>query len=265
MELFLFALTLVAVIVAGLSSFIAWRLTRAEHARSEARVAALAEAIEAPGSGVEESPRPLHRVGSFRPDGHRPVEAAAARREPPASWETTPENAWQAPAAEPHGAEPRVVGLFGSEEAAEPRRWQVGPVAALVGVLALAFIGSLVMVTGGTPGAAATANATASAPLELLSLRHAQREGAMEITGLVRNPAAAAPTDRVTAVVFFFDATGGFLSSARAPLDFTRLSPGEESPFVVLAQPPAGVSRYRVSFRRDDGVVPHVDRREKSR
>jgi hypothetical protein len=257
MELFLFVLTLVAVTVAAIASGVAWRVARAEQARSEARVAALADAIDAPDTaGVQHGdPWQLHRVGSIRPEGHRrEVEAEAAGA-----------SAVEADAAYADHPEPRVVGLFGQSEAAEPRGWQVGPVAALVGVLALAFVGSLVMVTGGTSGATTAATAAAPAPLELLSLRHAQRDGVMDITGLVRNPTAAAPLDRVTAVVFFFDAGGSFLSSARAPLDFTRLSPGEESPFVVSATAPPGVSRYRVSFRRDDGVIPHLDRREKSR
>jgi hypothetical protein len=262
MELFLFVITLVSVATAGVASFVAWRMTRAERARSEARVAALAGAIDTPGlpdpPGDAEPSWALHRVGSVRP-GDRALrgETPATSREPqPVAADPLPDSA---------AAEPRIVGLFGATEAPEPTRWQLGPVTALVGVVALAFIGSLVMVTGGATRAAVPATAAAPAPLELLSLRHAQREGTTEITGLVRNPAGAATIDRVTAVVFFFDASGGFLASSRAPLDFTRLTSGEESPFVVVAQPPSGVSRYRVSFRRDDGVVPHVDRREKSR
>jgi hypothetical protein len=30
---------------------------------------------------------------------------------------------------------------------------------------------------------------------------------------------------------------------------------------VVAIDAPASVARYRVSFRTDDGVVPHIDRR----
>jgi hypothetical protein len=71
------------------------------------------------------------------------------------------------------------------------------------------------------------------------------------------------PQERLTAVVFFFDGQGGFLSSTRAPLDYRALAPGEESPFQLSAPAPPGVARYRVSFRRDEGaVVPHVDRRQ---
>jgi hypothetical protein len=61
--------------------------------------------------------------------------------------------------------------------------------------------------------------------------------------------------------VFLFDANGGFISSARAGVDFKRLGGGDESPFVVAMDAPSSVARYRVSFRTDAGIVAHVDRR----
>jgi len=63
------------------------------------------------------------------------------------------------------------------------------------------------------------------------------------------------------AVVFAFDRTGAFLASGRAALDFSALSPGDESPFVVNIANVADVARYRVTFRSGSGVVRHVDRR----
>lgn len=135
----------------------------------------------------------------------------------------------------------------------------------LCAVLAFWVIGRLVAprvdAHGGT---GATAAATAGpAALELVSLRHLQQDGTLTITGLVRNPYGGAAQERLTAVVFFFDNQGGFLSSTRAPLDFRTLSPGEESPFQLSAPAPPGVARYRVSFRREEGaIVPHVDRRQ---
>jgi hypothetical protein len=62
-------------------------------------------------------------------------------------------------------------------------------------------------------------------------------------------------------VVFLFDQQGTFVTSARAPIDFVKLTAGDESPFVVKVQAPKSVARYRVSFRTDDGTLPHVDRR----
>ena len=54
---------------------------------------------------------------------------------------------------------------------------------------------------------------------------------------------------------------GTFVTSSRANVDFLKLGAGDESPFVVSLDAPATVARYRVSFRTDDGVVPHIDRR----
>jgi hypothetical protein len=113
-------------------------------------------------------------------------------------------------------------------------------------------------------GAGAGANgAVTTTALELMSLRQEMQDGTLTISGLVRNPRGGVPQERLTAVVFFFDGQGGFLSSTRAPLDYRALAPGEESPFQLSAPAPAGVARYRVSFRRDEGaIVPHVDRRQ---
>jgi hypothetical protein len=85
----------------------------------------------------------------------------------------------------------------------------------------------------------------------------------LTIHGVVRNPHAGSTVDRLAAVVAFFDSTGTQLASGRAPLDFRTLALGDESPFQVTTTVPAGVTRYRVSFRRDEGtIVPHVDRRQ---
>ena len=58
-----------------------------------------------------------------------------------------------------------------------------------------------------------------------------------------------------------FDKSGTFVASGRAPLDFTTLQAGDESPFVVTIPNVSEVGRYRVSFRTDGGMLRHVDRR----
>jgi hypothetical protein len=78
----------------------------------------------------------------------------------------------------------------------------------------------------------------------------------------VRNPPSGAPVARLTAVVFAFNADGGFLASGRAIIEASALRPGGESTFVVSVPGAGAVGRYRVSFRADDRVVPHVDKRE---
>jgi hypothetical protein len=95
-----------------------------------------------------------------------------------------------------------------------------------------------------------------------MSLRHARDGEKLTITGLVLNPRQGAPAERVSAVVYVFDPDGVFLASGRAQVDYTKLEPGVESPFVVTVIAPGKIGRYRVGFRSQDGaVVGHVDRR----
>lgn len=100
-----------------------------------------------------------------------------------------------------------------------------------------------------------------TAPLELVSMRHARDGRTLTVTGLVRNPAEGAPLARVAALVFAFDRSGDFVASGRAALDLATLEPGDESPFVVTLTDLAEVGRYRVSFRTEAGPIRHVDRR----
>ena len=62
-------------------------------------------------------------------------------------------------------------------------------------------------------------------------------------------------------ILFAFDRSGAFVASGRAPLDFSALAPGDESPFVVNVPNVSDVARYRVTFRSGNGVVRHIDRR----
>ena len=99
-------------------------------------------------------------------------------------------------------------------------------------------------------------------PLELVSLRHLQQAQTLTVTGLVQNPRTGAPLSHVVATAFVFGPDGTFLASSRAPLDFTTLAPGDESPFVVTVPVTGAVSRYRIGFRGEDGrVIAHVDKR----
>jgi hypothetical protein len=111
--------------------------------------------------------------------------------------------------------------------------------------------------TDSTPAAAAPQ----SAPLELVSMRHAREGSKLTVSGLVRNPRTGGEAARIIAVVFAFDKDGTFVASGRAPLDFTTLEPGDESPFVVTIPNVSHVGRYRVSFRTETGMLRHVDRR----
>ena len=99
------------------------------------------------------------------------------------------------------------------------------------------------------------------APLELTSLAHERSGESLKISGLVHNPRAGRAYSDVAAVVFTFDRQGNYLSSGRSGLDFRQLPPGEESPFSITLPSAGAVARYRVSFRTDEAVIPHLDRR----
>ncbi len=152
--------------------------------------------------------------------------------------------------------------MFRSDAEASPwgRRIAAAAVVALVVAAAgYALIPRSNTVNADTSAAAASKQAP---PLELLSLRHSQEEKSLVITGLVQNPRAGAPLTNVIATAFLFGGDGTFLASGRAPLDFSKLAPGDESPFVLNVPVTGSVARYRVGFRGEDGrVIAHIDRR----
>ena len=82
----------------------------------------------------------------------------------------------------------------------------------------------------------------------------------MVISGLVRNPHGGRDPIAVGDRLHVRQA-GAFLASGRAPLDFPLLQPGDESPFTVTVPNSPAIGRYRVTFRTESGIVPHVDRR----
>jgi hypothetical protein len=99
------------------------------------------------------------------------------------------------------------------------------------------------------------------APLELVALGHEREGDRLIVRGVVRNPLAGQALGHLTAVVFVFGRDGEFLASGRSPIESSVLEPGVRSIFVVTIPHAASVERYRVSFRTEDRVMPHVDRR----
>jgi hypothetical protein len=235
--MFLLLVTLISMLLAAIMSVIAWRIAGDEQRRSDARVAALAAQIH----DVPTAPRGRPAV----------VDELELRR---------------ANAVSTSGE------LFATTQPRAGSRWAtvvgagvlvLGTAAALVVVLSR---GSTVGARGAgatvATGAAVAAQPTPAMPLELVALGHERDGDRLTVRGIVRNPGSGARMDRVTAVVFLFDRTGGFLASGRVAIEAAALRPGGASPF-VLTMPGAGeVGRYRVSFRTGDRVVPHVDRRD---
>jgi hypothetical protein len=224
--------TIVSLLLAVIMGVTAWRVAHEERRRSAARVAALAADIHAD--------LDLHA---------RPVSAPVA---PPSS----------AP-------------LFTARDESESGTRFAAALGAAVVVFA--SIGALVVVLGSAsrsqsvaaaPAAAAPSSsegvvAAPAVPLELVALGHTREGDHLMVRGVVRNPPSGALIDGVTAVVFVFNRDGGFIASGRAVIESPSLRPGGESAFTV-AVPAGDVSRYRVSFRTDDRIVPHVDRRDRA-
>jgi hypothetical protein len=208
-------------------SIVLFRLLREERRRSDARVAAL---IEASASAAPDE------------DIFRPRVTAI----------------WEMPAADVTG----VSEMFAAPEGSSPWGRRIAVAAGVAILVSTAGYVLLSRDTTMTDAAAQSAATAAAAPLELLSLRHSQQPGSLTITGLGQNPRSGVSRSRVTATAFLFAEDGTFLASGRAPLDFSTIGPGEESPFVVTVPVTGTVARYRVGFRGEDGrVIAHVDRR----
>ena len=233
--MFMVIVTLSSMLIAAIMSVIAWRIAGDERRRSEARVAVLAAEIH------EAPPVPIAlaaHAGPARPATRRWDEEIELR---PAFASTH---------------------LFAPPSPSGSRSAIVFAVGALV--LCGAFA-SAILLGGRVPRAEQSVNPGASAPaaipLELVALGHRRDADQLTVRGVVRNPPAGADRDRLSAVVFLFTANGEFLTSGRAALESPGLHPGGESTFIVTVPGAGDVGRYRVSFRTDDHIVPHVDRR----
>lgn len=242
MDYALLTITIVSLTVATACAAVTWRTLAEQRRRRSARVAALAAAIGG------ESTAPVVSITAAPPMDGRLV----SRAEP-------------APAATAFdGASierPLTVAVASMFTTTEGGSVKGRPLikAAVVGAMAVALIVVVAMASLERPTSAAAP--AESAPLELVSMRHTRDGGKLTVAGLVRNPRAGATVTRVTAVVSAFDGNGTLVVSASAPLDFTTLEPGDESPFVVTIPSAPDVARYRVGFRTDDGRLRHLDRR----
>jgi hypothetical protein len=234
----LLLVTLISMLLAAIMSAVAWRRSREERRRSDARIAALAAEIHGePASG--------------------PVVVAGA------------EGLFAAPQPARNGFRFATVaagGLFVCGAAA-----------------ALAVVSSNVLTSAASHGSSAAradrsvhatpahvedgvevANAATPLPIELVALGHEREGDRLIVRGIVRNPLAGAALDHVTAVVLLFSEDGGFLGSGRATVESRLLGPGGETAFAVTVPGASNVGRYRVSFRNEDRVIPHIDRRSRT-
>ena len=229
MNIVLLLITFLSLAVAGTMSVVAWRVAREARLRSEARVAALAADIRADG-------------------GDPPAERAGGVVGPAGMFASV----------QPSAALPRLAAVVVAGALV------VGGGAALVVALGTGEDAVTDSASGGQPrpGVGKTrANAVpqATPPLELVTLGHQRDDNRLAVTGIVRNPANGSTMNQLSVVVLLFNREGALLSSARAPVQVPILGPGGESTFLVTAPGAASVGRYRVSFRSEERVIPHVD------
>lgn len=244
MDTVLLVVTLISAATAIVALASASRLRRHERERSEARVAALANAAETHGGS----------------DGGWTSVSG--------EWQWTPERVTSVadPIPNPESPIPIVLGsgserFFGTVERDEPSgsRMPIFAAAALIVMLGGALI---FLNTSATNDHAATvAHVNQTEPLELVALGHAREISVLTITGTVRNPSSGVKVEGLTAVISLLNSGGALVSTKDVPLDYRALGPGEEAPFKVSIPDPGSIARYRVSFRAGTNVVPHVDRR----
>ena len=240
MDTVLLGITVVSLAVALVMSITAWRLMRDEKQRSAARIAALSAAAA---DEVLDEPFPE-------------IHMAPARTRAP--WAPAP-----VPSEEPDTSVSHAAGFLGAVTEARTSGGGQRSLAIAAVLLFAILSGGLAWMMSGPEGTSPV-SVGPNSPLELVSLSHARQNDTLAVSGLVRNPVSGKPVEKLLAVVFLFDRMGTFVTSSRAHVDFLKLGAGDESPFVVSLDAPATVSRYRVSFRTDDGVVPHIDRRGES-
>ena len=264
MDITLILVTIVSLTLAAVMTSLAWRLAREARRRSDARVAVLADQI--------------HSVRGPREDSDSaPAAKYDDRRSSIASGGGAPRAVIDdLPLQSPPTARTIVSGdLFGAAQPA-PAKSRFATIIAVGVIVAASAVAAVSILTksvdpgsGRSPAIAAAPPAQAAAPapaapLELLALTHDREGDRLTVRGVVRNPSSGAGVAHLTVVVFLFNRDGGFVASGRAGVDAPELAPGSEAPFAVTIPGAADVGRYRVSFRTDDHVVPHVDRRDRA-
>ena len=272
-------LTIVAVVSAGIAlvmTAIVVSMLRNERRRSDARVEALVRLANAEAPAVA---WPVHAATPPSIAAVPPRVAAPPSVAVPPKEVAVPPRAVREPVSAPaddfvdeafeldlQPAVAGVGGLFAEPEQSSPwmRRFGIAAAVALAAAV-LGFTASSFTRSGTTETTTTSVASTSgeSPTLELLTLSYEQKDGTLTINGMVQNPKAStsiATGVEVSALVFGPD--GNVVASGKAPLDFSRLRPGDESPFVVRVPVTGNVARYRIGFRGNDGrVIAHVDRR----
>ena len=262
MDIVLLIITLISAATAIVAFASARRLRRIDRERSDARVAALTSAADAPAEGWTLVGGELQWNSALTTgisDSGLGIRTAtgvtrSSREARPA---LIPNPQSQIPDVEPQLS----GGLFGTVQREETSgsRLPLLAAAALIVMLGGALI--FLNTSASNEHAATVAQVNHTEPLELVALGHAREVSVLTIKGTVRNPSSGVKVEGLTAVISLLDRAGALVSTKDVPLDYRALGPGEEAPFTVSIPDPGSIARYRVSFRAGTDVVPHVDRR----
>ena len=249
---FLLIVTVASMLLAAMMSIVAWRLARDEGRRSDARVAALSAEIHAtePFTGRAFSDPSVGRALSDPPQSRVRKDPAYSSHDP----------AYRGDLSDP---ELTYSTLF---TAPKPRSGARPLATLLVGILTVGAVAAMPVVLPRiltrAPRVAPPAAALPSPlPLELVALGHERVGDQLTVRGVVRNPSTGTAINRLTAVVFVVAPDGEYLATGRSAVEAPALQPGREATFAVTVPGAGDVSRYRVSFRAGDRLVPHLDRR----
>jgi hypothetical protein len=227
MDVLMLGITVISLVVAAVSTTVAWRVTRADRDRRAARIAALAAA-----AGV--AARPHHTPAAE-------ASIAPADLQLPAG--VAGDNGLFRAAVADSGSGGRQRLLMGS----------ITALACVVLVVAAAWL-----VLGRSRG---PVHAETRVPLELVALSHARTDGIFAVSGLVRNPATGRAVHALEADVRVFDAAGIMIATKSVTVDAADLAPGQQVPFTLPVGEATTAARYRVTFKSAGTMIPHVDRR----
>jgi hypothetical protein len=203
--IFLLIVTLTSLLLAAIMGAIAWRLSRDERRRSDARVAALAEDIRNAWEG-RVTPRWDDELPAMAPD------------------------------LQPSRVRSGVAGpdLFTPPP---PSRSRLAVLLASSALLFAAAVSVAILAGGQLRRASRVAepialSPVAPPPLELVALGQERVGDQLTVRGTVRNPSST-EMERLTAVVLLLTPEGDPLASGRAAIDVPALEPGAQSTFVV--------------------------------
>ena len=240
--------TVISILLAAIMSVVAWHSSREERRRSDARIAALAAEIHdgpTPGPAVVARAGDLFAARQPARSGFRVATVAAA-------------GLFVCATAAALAVVSSGVSKGASSGVSTNASSHASPSAARAADRSVQA--TLAHVENGVE----VANTATPQPIELVALGHEREGDRLTVRGIVRNPSSGAALDHVTAVVLLFREDGGFLGSGRATVESQALGPGGETAFAVTVPGASNVGRYRVSFRCEDRVVPHIDRRSRT-